>query len=186
MTKELRMNAMEFHEFQKFLNDNEIVFCYNGYLSQQIVLSMGDMLKKKVADTGPSTAPKIFYIFVEQAQNIVRYSAQRIETDERANRLGYGSLAIGINNEKYFCMCGNLVDKAKSAFLKEKLEEIRGMNKDALKAAYKEKLKAGPDEGSEGASIGFIEMARKSSEAIEFDFVDVDVDYDFFYLKVYI
>ncbi len=186
MTKDLMMNALEFHKFQRFLNDNEIVFCYNGYLSQQIVLSMGDMLKKKVADTGPSTAPKIFYIFVEQAQNIVRYSAQRIDSEERANRLGYGSLAIGINNEKYFCMCGNLVDKTKSEFLRNRLEEILKMDKEALKAAYKERLKAGPEEGSEGASIGFIEMARKSSEAIEFDFLNADEEYDFFYLKVYI
>ena len=64
MTKDLIMNAREFHEFQKFLNENEIVFCYNGYLSQQIVLSMGEMLKKKVSEAGPATAPKIFYVFV--------------------------------------------------------------------------------------------------------------------------
>lgn len=186
MTKDLIMNAREFHEFQKFLNENEIVFCYNGYLSQQIVLSMGEMLKKKVSEAGPATAPKIFYVFVEQAQNIVRYSAQKIETQNRADRLGYGSLAIGINNEKYFCMCGNLVEKDKSASLKHRLHEIVSMDRDALKAAYKERLKAGPEDGSEGASIGFIEMARKSSEPMEYDFIDVDDGYDFFYLKIYI
>ena len=186
MTKDLIMNAREFHEFQKFLNDNEIVFCYNGYLSQQIVLSMGEMLKKKVSEAGPATAPKIFYVFVEQAQNIVRYSAQKIETQNRADRLGYGSLAIGINNEKYFCMCGNLIEKDKSLSLRQRLDEIASMDKDALKAAYKERLKAGPEEGSAGASIGFIEMARKSSEPMEYDFIEVDESFDFFYLKIYI
>jgi hypothetical protein len=180
------MNAKEFHEFQRYLDNNKIVFCYNGYLSQQIVMSMTDMLKQKVSETGPSIAPKIMYIFVEQAQNIVRYSAQKIEGDDRNKRLGYGSLAIGIENEKYFCMCGNLVEKEKGKSLKRRLEEVRAMDKDALKAAYKQRLNEGPEEGSEGASIGFIEMARKSSEPIEFEFVDTDEEHQFFYLKVFI
>jgi Family of unknown function (DUF6272) len=186
MIERFLMNATEFHEFQRFLDNNKIVFCYNGYLSQQIVMSMSEMLKQKVSDTGPSIAPKIMYIFIEQAQNIVRYSAQKIETDDRSKRLGYGSLAIGIDGEKYFCMCGNLVEKDKARSLQERLEEVRLMDKDTLKAAYKKRLNEGPEEGSDGASIGFIEMARKSSEPIQFEFVAVDDSYEFFYLKVYI
>ncbi len=180
------MNAKEFHEFQRYLDNNKIVFCYNGYLSQQIVMSMTEMLKKKISDTGPAVAPKIMYIFVEQAQNIVRYSAQKIEAEDRKNRLGYGSLAIGVENDKYFCMCGNLIENDKAKKLKSRLEEVKNMDKDALKAAYKQRLNDGPEDGSEGASIGFIEMARKSSEPIEFEFVDTDEEHQFFYLKVII
>ena len=60
MTKDLIMNAREFHEFQKFLNENEIVFCYNGYLSQQIVLSMGEMLKKRSLKQAPLPLRRYF------------------------------------------------------------------------------------------------------------------------------
>lgn len=180
------MNAKEFREFQRYLTDKKFVFCYNGYLSQQIVHSMTDMLKQKMIETGPSIAPKILYIFVEQAQNIVRYSAQKIGEADRASRLGYGSLAIGYENEKYFCMCGNLVENVQADSLASRLEPIRHMSKDELKAAYKQRLHEGPEEGSEGASLGFIEMARKSSEPIEFEFATVDDEHQFFYLKVYI
>ena len=57
------------------------------------------------------------------------------------------------------------------------------MSKDELKALYKEKLRADPEEGSKGAGLGFMEIARRASKPIEFDFADVDRDYAFFALK---
>ena len=57
------------------------------------------------------------------------------------------------------------------------------MNKDELKALYKEKLRADPEEGSKGAGLGFMEIARRATQPIEFDFVEVDADYTFFALK---
>ncbi len=47
------------------------------------------------------------------------------------------------------------------------------MSKDELKALYKEQLRAEPEEGSKGAGLGFMEIARRASKPIEFDFADV-------------
>ena len=57
------------------------------------------------------------------------------------------------------------------------------MNKDELKAVYKEQLRAEPEVGSKGAGLGFMEIARRASKPIEFDFTDVDAHYAFFALK---
>ena len=48
------------------------------------------------------------------------------------------------------------------------------MSKDELKALYKEQLRAEPEKGSKGAGLGFMEIARRASKPIEFDFTDVD------------
>ena len=48
------------------------------------------------------------------------------------------------------------------------------MNKEELRALYKEQLRAEPEEGSKGAGLGFMEIARRASKPIEFDFTDVD------------
>jgi hypothetical protein len=40
-----------------------------------------------------------------------------------------------------------------------------------------------PEEGSKGAGLGIIEIARRASKPIEFDFTEVDGDYTFFTLK---
>jgi hypothetical protein len=56
------------------------------------------------------------------------------------------------------------------------------MSKEELRALHKEQLRADPEEGSKGAGLGFMEIARRASKPIEFDFTDLG-DYTFFALK---
>ena len=58
------------------------------------------------------------------------------------------------------------------------------MNKEQLRALYKEQLRADPEEGSKGAGLGLMEIARRASKPIEFDFADVDDEHAFFTLKI--
>ena len=51
-----------------------------------------------------------------------------------------------------------------------------------LKAFYKQKLRADSEEGSKGAGVGLIEIARKSSE-FDFDFIDLNDGTSFFLLR---
>jgi hypothetical protein len=149
---------------------------------------MTNMLKQKVEATDPKSgvASKLLYVFIEQSQNIVRYSADRIDDDDRSKWLGHGSIALGMEDGKYYSMCGNLIENSHAVTLKAKLDKVASLDKDGLKRLYKERLAAGPDEGSEGASLGFIEMARKSSQPIEYEFIDMDDVFSFFYFKVII
>jgi len=58
------------------------------------------------------------------------------------------------------------------------------MNKDELKQFYKKKRKEEPKSSSKGAGIGFIEMARKSSEPIKFNFEKLTNDSSFFTIEI--
>lgn len=180
------MTLNEYRELKDIIEDNKVIFCYNGYLSQEIIVAVSSMIKGKLtaASTNMGVSQKVLYMFVEQAQNITRYSADQLHDENEGVR--YGSIAVGIENEKFYIMCSNRMEKSKVDSLREKLEAIAAMNSDELKALYKEKIRNDSDEGSKGASIGFIEMARKSTEPIEFDFTHVDEHYDCFNLKVMI
>ncbi len=57
------------------------------------------------------------------------------------------------------------------------------MSKEELRALYKEQLRGDPEEGSKGAGLGFMEIARRASKPIEFDFIDFDDKHAFFTLK---
>jgi hypothetical protein len=57
------------------------------------------------------------------------------------------------------------------------------LSKDELKALYKEQLRAEPEQGSKGAGLGFMEIARRASKPLEFDFTNIDSDHAFFALK---
>jgi hypothetical protein len=78
---------------------------------------------------------------------------------------------------------GNLVERADVQRLRAKLTRIRNMSKDELRALNKEQLRAEPEIGSKGAGLGFMEIARRASRPLEFDFTDIDPKHAFFALK---
>lgn len=181
------MTLNDFRTLKDMIEAKNVIFCYNGYLSQEIIVAVSSMIKGKLSsdETKMGISQKVLYMFVEQAQNITRYSPDQIQNPDQAS-MSYGSVAIGTEGDKFYIMCSNRIEKTKVAALKEKLDLISSMNPDELKALYKEKMRSEAEEGSKGASVGFIEMARKSSEPIEFDFLEDDETYDYFTLKVVI
>lgn len=168
---------------------NGIMFFYQGYFSQKILLGIGDALKAKMSkdDIEQTKAKKIFGIFVEQVQNIIRYSTDRIERgDEQDSEISNGLLLVGKEGDRIFTICGNMIRKSDIERLTENLESIRFMDKEELKKLYKEKIKYDSDEHSKGAGIGFIEIARKSSEPFEYGFKDIEGCESFFFLKAFV
>src|SRR3989338_9377938 len=164
------MTFNDFRTLKEMIESKNVIFCYNGYLSQEIIVAVSSMIKGKLSsdETKMGISQKVLYMFVEQAQNITRYSPDQLQNPDQAS-MSYGSVAIGTEDDKFYIMCSNRIEKTKVAALKEKLDVISSMSPDELKALYKEKMRSEAEEGSKGASVGFIEMARKSSEPIEFD-----------------
>ena len=99
---------------------------------------------------------------MEQAQNIIRYSLDRLD------KSGVGSVSISHTSHGFLIEAVNEVDGNSRKRLEEILTQLKHMDAAELKVAYKQRLKQGPPEGSVGAGLGFIEVARRSSR---FDFV---------------
>lgn len=181
------MLAKQFRAFKSTLDERGIIFSFSGYLSEGILYSLGDALRQKMAleDTDVTTIKKVFSVFVEQSQNIIRYSAEKVQGKlDKAVELSSGMVTIGSENGRFFIVCGNTILEEDMAKLKNRLETLRAMAPDEIKAYYKEQLREPPDEGSRGATIGLIEIARRASAPIEFDFDRIDADRHFFCLKV--
>lgn len=183
------MLAREYYSFKKSLDDKGIMVSFSGFVSEGILFSLGEALKQKMTfdDTDTNTAKKVFSIFIEQAQNVIRYSSDRLEGDiGRKVELGSGTITVGRDVNKFFIVCSNTVDAADVPLLRERLEILKTLDKEGLKAYYKEKLREEPEAQSKGATIGLIEIARRASEPIEFDFEEIDEESSFFCLKAYI
>ncbi|MCP4105464.1 MAG: hypothetical protein GY749_08000 [Desulfobacteraceae bacterium] len=79
-----------------------------------------------------------------------------------------------------------MIENEKVERLRSKLEKLKIMNKEELKQYYKEQRKKEPKEGSKGSGLGFIDMAKKSSKPIEFDFKKIDDKVSFFSVEIII
>ncbi len=166
--------------------DKKGVFLYfNGSISQDLLIQLGDTLKQKLKmeDVEAQTSMKVFSMFVEQMQNIIRYSVPtRMSIPGNPADSRVGVLTVGYDGNYFFVASGNRVDNTEVIGISEKLEKIRSMDKDQLKAYYREMRKKDSPEDSKGAGLGFIEMARNASKPLEFEFSALNDRESFFTL----
>lgn len=182
--------ARELADLRDTMQNDKIMFCFSGYMTEDVLTGIGGALKKKLEleEADRTTSKSLFSIFVELVQNVIRYSAEFDESPEKPDLmdLRYGVLTVGISDNHYFVACGNLVTRTDADRLSKGLKHIQALDKDGLKALYKETLKGETPEGSKGAGVGFIEIARRAGNGFEYDFESVDDEHAFFAVKAFI
>ncbi len=178
----------EIQRFYHQLQDKGIIFSFSGPISQSLLEGIGHTLKQKMTleDTSTNIIQKVFSIFVELMQNIINYSAQKVTAEEAEHDISYGVLIVGKEEDHFYIISGNYIQKEQEAALHEKLTKIRSMDRDELKQFYKKQRRLQADNASKGAGLGFIEMARKASQPIEFEIARLENMYSFFVVKAVI
>lgn len=178
----------DLHALKTRMEDEGAIFCFSGPISHQIVIGIGEALKNNMqADRiDTSTSMKIFSIFMEQMQNMMFYSAERLCGPNGEGEFGFGIIVLGRREGEHFVLCGNRIPAAKVERLRGYLSDLVAMSPDQLKQLYRQKRKQGPEADSKGAGLGFIEMARKCSRPLEFDFKPIDADTAFFTIRGFI
>ncbi|WP_092135399.1 SiaB family protein kinase [Cupriavidus sp. YR651] len=170
------------HEYEPFFamaRERKVIFYYVGYFSQNIIAAMSDAVRLQLAVSGVdgTTRRKLFSSFVEMAQNIVHYSSDALTPPTQDNgQLRHGSVCISMVDEHYRLMCSNPVATARVHQLRATLEPLRTMTLDEIKQAYKQTLRAEAPQGSKGAGLGFLTMARDASAPLEYNFQPIDTD----------
>ncbi|MGC1179123.1 MAG: SiaB family protein kinase [Methyloceanibacter sp.] len=183
------MDGRDLFDLRATLQRQGIIFAFSGYMTETVLSGVGEAIKQKLTidDADTKTLRSVFAVFVEQMQNIIRYSAELAAQSSAADspllEIRYGIVTIGQEGNEYVVQAGNLVAHKDVERLRGRLIKIRDMNKEELRALRKEQLRAAPEEGSKGAGLGIMEIARRASKPIEFDFTDVDDCYAFFTLK---
>lgn len=172
------------YDLHQSMVTNNVVLIYEGDFTQQTTKSILTMAERNLESSGEESTIKkrIFNVMVEALQNIVKHSD---ETETQAKGRHHAAIfLIGNEESRYSIMSGNPIRKEHVEGLKNSLEKINGLDKDGLKELYKDIMKNATLSEKGGAGLGFVDMARKSGEKLEWSFVDVDNEFSFFCLKV--
>jgi hypothetical protein len=189
-----RLKGTSHLSFRKELDDRGIVFSYSGFLNEDILSGIGNALRTKLAidKTDPKISRGLFSAFVEQVQNVIRYSAEKLPPEDEhyddADPLGehislpYGMVTIGeYPDGTRFIACCNMIHPKDYEKLSTSLDAIKGLDKKQLGALMREQLRNGPPEGSKGAGVGFISIAREANGNWEYDIIkNATEKFDFF------
>jgi len=168
-----QLNSKINRELEK---ENLIFFSYGGIFTQTLIVSLSDVLEKEgeYNDVDMSSLNKLFVVFVEISQNIMKYSPS---TEK-------GMIAVSSDDNSYKIFGANVITKEQKEVIAKRLDEISGLNKDEIRKRYKELRKSGIYSHDKGGGIGFYEIARKSDH-IEYEFIE-DSNKIWFLLKVII
>jgi len=172
-------------DLQSTLGSSGILISFSGRFSQGIIEELGEAIMKhmEAEDRPRNSIYNVFAIFVEITHNIKKYAVSKLGSEFYDRIYNSGIVTIGRNEEGYFICSGNLIEKADSERLAEKLDSLIHLDKDQLKKRYKEQMKKDLPPDSTGAGLGLIDIARKSSKSMNYSMRNMQ-DLSFFTLTV--
>ncbi|MCG8309212.1 MAG: SiaB family protein kinase [Cytophagales bacterium] len=171
------------YEMHQMMLKHNIILVYEGEFTQEITKSVLAMAERNMDSMGEEFGikRKVFNVMVECLQNIVKHGEEYISGEIQINTAIF---MIGKHKDSYIITSGNPVRDDLVNSLKEKLDQINSLDRDGLKALYKDIIKGSSgltDKG--GAGLGFVDMARKSGRKLEYEFESLGNGHSFFSLK---
>jgi hypothetical protein len=170
-------------EIWRYLESQGIFFYFTGPLSQNILKDIVKNLqiKKELLETDPSTLRRLISVIIELTQNMMQYSlgATTLNGADSVLSVGSGFIALGRKDNLFFVTCGNKIHKEQVPEIRDRLTHLQKMTPEQIKKYYIEQLNRAPLDPDEIGGLGFIEMAKRTSKPIQFEFDPIDEENQF-------
>jgi hypothetical protein len=157
---------------------NQLMLCYRGEMSQDIVIALLNLTENKLNQTNHDSTIKtrVFSVMVECLQNITQQSKETAHAKSNLFMVGYAE-------HGYTVYSGNVIRRENVEELRSRIMEINTMTEEELKEFYKYLIKNETLSEKSGFGLGLIHIARKTGNALDFDFEQIDTDHYFFSLS---
>ncbi|NSW45939.1 MAG: hypothetical protein HPY79_09020 [Bacteroidales bacterium] len=168
------------------IHANNVILLYEGEVNHDIIKSLLITLEQrfKKSTLSRTIQKKIFNVMVECIQNIEKHTITFISENKEFYKRG--SMLIIENQNEILIYSGNLVDKDQMSFLQQKQLLLKDKTKQQLRSMYKQQLIQGTISHKGGAGLGFIDMARKTDNQMDFYFFDINGNFFFFVNRIMI
>lgn len=185
------MELAKFAQLREILPEDRFMLCYSGYVSESVLEAVGGTLKERLNlhVIEKKKIKVVFSIFVELMQNLIRYGASgpkgELIPDEQ--HAGFGMLMIIEDDDgSISLLSGNYVTNDEKIAMESRLDRLLGRSQEELRELMKEQMRKPPEVVSKGASLGLIEIARRSTKPLEAAFTPTDGSQHFFSIKAYV
>ena len=168
--------------------DDTILYSFDGVVTQNSVVTVAKTVEAKLLEANEDRARvrTIFELIVEIMQNMLSYSADSTHLGDNVYE-SKGAIIISLDSASKQCRInsGNDVYKEKQKGLIESLEEVNSIPLDEIKDVYKARRRERRMVHSRGAGLGFLDMARKSKNRLDYAFKEVEKE-DRVYFELYV
>jgi len=169
-------------DFHKNLDKAKVILAYDGVLSKEIVASFLSRLKTDIENTDvPKKEKKRFFsIVVECIQNLSKHGeVTDLNTD-------HFLVIVEKENNTLKVSTGNVVKNESQKIIQSLINNVNSKNQEELQTIYKEGIANNVLSVNGEASLGLIDIARKSSNKIKYQFNKIDNKTSFFLFQTQI
>lgn len=163
------------------MNEYKLMLCYRGVMTQEIVVALLSLTENKLTQDALSSSirSRIFSVMVECLQNITQQSEK--STHSKANMF-----MVGMAEKGYMIYSGSVIKNSDVEELRDKIQEINTMSGDDLKKSYKNLILSDTLNEKPDIDLGLIHIARKTGNALDYNFEQIDSEHYFFSLNTLI
>jgi ACT domain-containing protein len=155
-----------------------LMFVYRGVVTNENSASLLMLLEKEMENSefGFVGRKRLFMFVLESLQNVSRHS----------DRNHYSEMSLVVYSKTdsgYTVTTGNVIETDKINDLKSKLDEINKLDSGEIRNVYRNMLSNAEFSSKGGAGLGLIEMAKKTGNKLDYDFIKLDDKFSYFILS---
>lgn len=177
----------DIYELYQTMERENILLSFKGVVTSELLSSVLSIMESKMdyMEESPKMKKKVFNVLVECLQNLYHHIDDSDEFRDR-NRIEAQSalFMIAKKDDSFVIRTGNYVETEQAEELKERLDQINGLDRDELKKLYQEVLSNGSMSDKGTAGLGMIDIARKSGNKLEYQFLPISEKQKFFCLNI--
>ncbi|MCL2718279.1 MAG: SiaB family protein kinase [Lachnospiraceae bacterium] len=171
-------NMLEYYNMTK---KNNVEIIYTGALWAGGIEGLGSTLRRQMEfeELSLSASQSVFSVFVELMNNMLMYSVEKMDIEGHPG-VSKGVFVLASKQKVYFAQSGNMMKTENVELVKGRIDYLNSLDKQGLRKFYKEKIRQKDEnEGSKGAGLGLIEIAKRSNEPIIYEFTPCGEDLTF-------
>ena len=170
------------YSFNESMESKNVKLVYKGEITHQVTKAFTSITETNmlVEEEPNSVQKKVFHVIVEFLQNISKHADYM---GDESHEEGSGVFLLCKDDENYVITTGNILMKQKEAAIGEVLDKINSLDKEGLKALYKQQIKEGRLSDKGGAGLGFIDIAKKTGNPLDYKFVPLNDEFSFFIIS---
>ena len=166
--------------------DEDAIFDYKGRIEDEDVTRILNSIERilKAKDESPKVFKKIFNVLIELVQNLHHHGEVPPNLEVDYNK--FGVLILRDEGMQYRISVGNFIKIEGLKLIRDRIDQINTLSTEETRNLYRIILNNEHFSEKGGGGLGMVEIARKSGNNMEYQFIDYNSDYLFLSIDVVI
>lgn len=165
------------HSIHKRMVNEQLMFAFRGPITEKNSLPLVSLIENEMIkySYGIAGRKRLFMFVLESLQNIIRHGDPK-----------YADMSIITYSRKddgYSITTGNMIEASQVEDLEKRLNQINTLDGSAIKAQYLQILNNSGLSKKGGAGLGLFEMAVKTGNKLDYDFIPFNKNHSYFVLS---